>query len=169
MSDEHEHEHNEAEEFNPLAGISEEDHERWHRFMDAVGTLAEEHFPEDMGGISFVMGGQFGGLGQGDAPNCIMASNLVPCATLGALEDMVTMAEAVHDNFHGTPHRTIEQQLPLDSVPEEIRAKAVQVAEMLGVPVESIRYVEVADVDDLDALPLFEGDLSSGDLTAEDS
>lgn len=147
---EHEHEHHEA---GVLAGISEEDHERWHRFMDAVNEVANEHFPESEGGASLVFGGQFGGLGADGAPSCIIASNLVPCGTVQALEDMLALAERSHDEFHGRPHHTVEEDRPAESVPEAIRAQAEKVAEMLGLPLEAIRYVEVADIDDLHALP----------------
>ena len=144
-----------------IENLSEEQHAKWHEFIDRVNAVVDDVFTEE-DHPAIVLGVQWGDMGRGEnnLPVCLTTSNLPACVTPDAVRDMLAFSEAAHEEFHGLPVESgegvLKQPMDPDNVPEEIRQQAIEWAESMGYSAEDITFVEVADTSDLDQLPLFD-------------
>ena len=139
-----------------MKSLTPEMHEKWHAFIDVVNEAVEHIFDLDNDHPAIVLGVQFGEMGMNDdLPVTVVTSNLPVCIVPGAIKDMLVSAEEAHSEVHENGS-TITAEMNPDAVPEDIRAKAEEYAQSLGLDVSQIKYVEVADTSDLNDLPLFD-------------
>lgn len=134
--------------------IPDEEHEKFHSLLDRFNTALAEVYgtdPETM--PSIVLGVQPRGMEDG----CLVTSNIPVCLVPDAIVDMHTEAIRQHEEVHGDgvseDGSQVRQRVSLDAVPEEIRQRAIEYAQELGIPVEEIAYVEMVNVSDLRGLP----------------
>lgn len=138
--------------------IPKEMQAQWHKFVDEVNNAVEACFDVDADHPIIVLGAQWGSMGKADSdlPDCVVTSNLPVCLVPDALLDMMTRANADHDEHHGLNIETDDEGMPLgfpmdaDSVPDSVREQALKIAESLGLPPEAITYLQVPNTSDLE-------------------
>lgn len=133
--------------------MDETTHEQFHRLLEGLnGVLAEVYGEENLPAI--VVGVQHQGDGEHE---CLVTSNLPVCLVPDAIVDMHAESIRQHDRVHGDgvseDGSEVRQRVSLDNVPPEVRERALQLAQELGISPEEIAYVEVADISDLRDAP----------------
>lgn len=130
--------------------LPDEYHEKWHAFIEDFSALLAVHFTEE-DDPAIVMGAQWGDMGseEWEHVDCALTSNLPICGVPFALEEMREEAERFHREHHA---RTLTEPVSPDSVPEEVRAIAMQIAEQLGIDASDMQFVTTADISDLDSV-----------------
>lgn len=144
---------------NSQVKVSEQDHQTWHGFLDKLNDLVVETLGEE---ASVIIAAQFGELGQDEYDECLVSSNLSPNALLPALRGVHTAATQLVAEINGVPltkradaeirpgHEYIgDLDVPEGIDPESVRA---HLAEVFGVPVETIEMQYIGPVDESGAL-----------------
>lgn len=125
-------------------------------FKERVEAAATEVFGEEETAV-VVFGIQFGDMGkQPGLPVCIVGSNLPICLVGEAIHDMHDEVVSQHAAYHAEQDGASAYMVTdAADVSEEARAFAADLAEQLGVPVESIEFRTQVDTADLseDDLP----------------
>lgn len=124
--------------------MDDELHQKFHATVDGINRVLAEVFGDDLPAI--VVGLQPRGYEpQGDDPTCLVTSNLPVCLIPDAVADMHGEALRLHDEAHGV----VREEVTFDSLPADVQEQLRQVAEESEVPLDSMRFVQVADASDL--------------------